>query len=871
MQGQKPSARRLAGAGDRSGRSRTWALLFAVGTLLLAACDPPPSPSAHVSGEEAASPALSSNPSNGPWFTDVTSASGIDFTHESGARGKKYNPETFGPGAGWIDADTDGQLDLLLVNGTTLEGAPDPEVTPALYRNLGGGRFANVTKAAGLDFPFYGMGFSRADVDSDGDPDILLYGLHGVRLLENDGGRFRDATHASGLDSASGWIGGVAFFDFDRDGVLDLFIGRYVTWSPEREEGVDCSFGTAEKKYCPVAAFPASPPLLFRGRGDGKFVDASEVAGLRELEGKVLGVAVEDVDRNGYPDLLVANDSVPNFLLLNQGDGSFVERGLESGFATDGNGAALAGMGIDTLWTDSGDLCVAIGNFSGEPTTFHVKGPEPFFSERSFGMGIGHETLGSVTFGLLLEDFDRDGEIDLAAVNGHVFDVEAITRIPYRQKPQVFRGTREGVFRELSAAQGGSWLDEARIGRALAAADFDGDGDLDFVTTANGGDVRLLRNDTPARDHHSLVIDLEGRESHRDAIGAEVELRLSGPDGERRVRRTRKASSSYLSQSTREIFAAWRDGERLVAIEVRWPRGRRESFHAPANARVKLIEGEGHAVDPATLGARRVEPDAAPSSPANAIVLRERAETAIEEGRLEDARENLEDAIAREPGDFVAHRRLLVVLYRLRDAAALESAVPRTVERFPSANLLVSHFAEVLRRDGYSELAARLYTEAGKIDPKRADIWTELGNIAFDRGRGEEAIRCYERALALHESIEALTNAGKALTLEGRREDAASYLERALALRADYAPALVTLGGIRVGEERYDEAKTLLERALRQSTAPRVELEAHGHLGILCARRGETDRAREHFTRVLELDPENEPARRALERLGAGS
>jgi hypothetical protein len=355
-------------------------------------------------------------------FTDVTAEAGIDSRHESGARGRLLNPETFGPGAGWLDYDGDGLPDLLLVNGNVLEGPPDPLATSRLSRNRGGGRFEDVTAAAGLAVPLYGMGFVSADIDGDGDQDVFLYGLHRSVLFENDGrGRFADATERAGLASAKGWVGAATFLDYDRDGVLDLFVGNYVAWTPASEDGLDCSFGTPRKRYCPVAAFPPSAPQLFRGRGDGSFVETTAAAGLAALKGKALGVMVEDYDGDGAPDLFVANDSVPNFLLRNRGDGTFEERGLDSGFALDPSGVAMAGMGIDSAWLpDGGPLIVAVGNFSGEPTTVHVQEGQDYFVERSMSLGVGRASLDRLTFGLRLLDLDLDGRLDLFTVNGHV-------------------------------------------------------------------------------------------------------------------------------------------------------------------------------------------------------------------------------------------------------------------------------------------------------------------------------------------------------------------------------------------------------------------------------------------------------------------
>ena len=546
-------------------------------------------------------------------LTDVTEEAGIDFEHEAGARGEMLNPETFGPGAGWFDHDGDGNIDLLFINGNLLRGEPDPAATPVLYRNLGNGRFQDVTREAGLAVPFYGMGFVSGDVDNDGDQDLFLYGLHRSMFFVNDGrGRFRETSSDSGLDGLDGWVGTACFFDYDRDGKLDLFVGNYVEWRPELEDGLDCFFGSPGKKYCAVAHFDPTSPQLFRGRGDGRFEETTRAAGLAELKGKALGVAAEDYDRDGDPDLFVANDSVPNFLLRNRGDGTFEDRGVESGFATDADGVPLAGMGIDTAWApDDGPLWVGIGNFSGEPTTLHVQEGVEYFIEKSFALGLGQSTTDKVTFGLLLYDHNLDGVLDLAIANGHVFDVEAVTRVPYRQPAQIFlgQGWEKLVPARFDAA---GFLSRPVLGRALAYADYDGDGDLDLVLAENQGRVHLLRNDLPAPRRYARI-DLQGTDSVRDGTGAEVTLRTRRggvpasvpPSGrssrgtnavERSFRRTRKASSSYLSQSESELTFGLGPGEEPIEAEVAWPSDRREVFRdVPTGREWLLVEGSGKA------------------------------------------------------------------------------------------------------------------------------------------------------------------------------------------------------------------------------------------------------------------------------------
>jgi tetratricopeptide (TPR) repeat protein len=811
-------------------------------------------------------------------LTDVTREAGIRFRHEAGARGEMLNPETFGPGAGWLDHDGDGRIDLLLVNGNLLRGAPDPAFVPALYRNLGGGRFADVTREAGLAVPFYGMGFVAADCDNDGDQDVFLYGLHRSVLFENaGGGRFRDVTDASGLAGLDGWVGAAAFLDYDRDGLLDLFVGSYVRWRPELEEGLDCTFGAGPKKYCPVASFDATPPRLFRGRGGGVFEETTAAAGLAGLAGKALGVAVEDYDRDGYPDLFVANDSVPNFLLHNRRDGSFHDRGIESGFATDADGAALAGMGIDTAWLPGGGpLLVGVGNFSGEPTTLHVQEGAEYFVESSFTAGIARATLQKVTFGLLLRDLDLDGEVDLAIANGHVFDVEALTRVPYRQEAQVFLGRGGGRFEEAAPAGAGDFLARPLLGRALAAADYDGDGDLDLVITENQGPAHLLRNDIPG-PRRWVRVGLRGTRSARDAIGAEVTLRTSA----RSRRQTRKSASSYLGQSEPQLTFGCLAGETPLALHVAWPSGRSEVFAgAPLGREVLLVEGTGLEEEgPAAAGvagAAGAGPGAAGSgaagaAPPSSLAERRRGLELLAAGRFEEAAEAFERAMAADPWDLVAHRSHLVAVSRTAGARERVEARVREIARaFPSANLLVSHFALVLRAEGHVALAERLFLEASRLDPRRPDIWLDLADLAYDRGERAGALALYQRVLALEPShTVALANAGKIHALHKDLARARELLEKALELRPGFASALSTLGGVFIEEGELERAEAALLEALRSVAADDVatRLTIHGNLGILHVKRREHGRAAAEFEKVLELDPEDRQAREVLERL----
>jgi tetratricopeptide (TPR) repeat protein len=799
-------------------------------------------------------------------LTDVTDAAGISFRHEAGARGKLWNPETFGPGAGWLDFDGDGRQDLLLVNGNVFEGEPDPRAVPALYRNLGGGRFEDVTERAGLAVPMYGMGFVSADTDNDGDQDVLIHGVHRSLYHLNDGqGVFREATEASGLARLRGWVGAAAFLDVDLDGILDLFIGNYVQWSPEREEGADCTFGTGRKKYCPVALFPPSAPQLFRGEGDGRFVETTAAAGLAGLRGKALGVVVEDYDRDGDPDIFVANDSVPNFLLRNLGGGRFEDRGVESGFATGADGAAFAGMGIDSAWSPGGGaLHLAVGNFSGEPTTYYVQEAGEYFIESSAAFGIAPATLDRVTFGLLLEDMDLDGRQDLILVNGHVFDVEDILRVPYRQRAQVFLGRAGGRFEEARPQGPGHFLDRPIIGRALAACDHDDDGDLDLVVTENQGRAILLRNDCPG-PRRFVRIDLRGTASNRDALGAEVTLEATGPAGKTAVRRTRKGASSYLSQSDRRLTFGLAPDATSCAAEVRWPSGLRERFADVAIGRESLlVEGRGEPVAAAPPGTERRDSTAG----AQSVDARGRGLDHLRAGRLAEAARDLDEAVRLAPDDLTAHRARLTALARAGRAEEAETAAREAMERFPDANVLVAHFAVVLREAGHAGLAGRFFAEAARLDPRRVDVWLALGNIAFDGKAFDEALGHYGRALELKpDSVEALANSGKVHVIRKDLARAVPLLEKALEIQPDSATALSTLGAVRIEEGDLDRAEALLDRAVKTARARETLLSAWGNLGILHLRRRDRARAIECFERVLELDPEDRQARAALDRL----
>jgi enediyne biosynthesis protein E4 len=508
-------------------------------------------------------------------FTNVTEPAGLRFNHDAGATGDKWYPETIGSGGGFFDYDGDGRVDTLLINGRHWpHSRQPPEPSMRLYRNLGDGTFADMTAAAGLDIPLYGMGFTAADYDNDGDQDLLVTGyLQHLFFVNNGDGTFREATAEVGIHTGK-WGTAAAFFDYDRDGFLDLVIGNYVDWDADKEKGLDCTYGTPAKDYCGVRYFRGQGLTLYRNLRNGRFAEVTPAVGIEAKDAKVLGITVLDVDDDGWPDLFVANDTTPSLVFRNRGDGTFEEVGERTGVVLDTGGLAFAGMGVDAAYVkNDGQLCIAIGNFAGEPTTLHcqVRSGSSYasdlFAEMSQWAGIGKATLRSVTFGLFFVDIDLDGFDDLFMVNGHVFNEERLRNIPYAQRPQLFRNLGTGQFEEIVPAEG-TPLALRLIGRGAAYGDYDGDGDLDILLTTNQGPAYVLRNDTP-RQAHFLRLKLQGTRSNRDGIGAKVRVYTANGVLHKMVR----TGSSYLSQNELPLTFGLGSSTAIERVKISWPSG----------------------------------------------------------------------------------------------------------------------------------------------------------------------------------------------------------------------------------------------------------------------------------------------------------
>ncbi len=522
-------------------------------------------------------------------FVEVTEAAGIRFVHENGAFGEKYLPETMGSGVAFFDADGDADQDLLFVNSRRWPGHRSaPEPTAALYLNRGDGTFEDATAGSGLDTPFYGIGAAIADYDADGDQDIYLTALGPNRLLENTGdGVFREAPHAASV-AHPGFSSGATWFDADGDGDLDLFLLNYVEWSIE--EDIFCALDGVNKSYCTPESYNGASAVLYRNDGPEGFTDVTQAAGLFNPRGKGLGVAVLDFDGDGFSDLAVANDTQPNYLYRNLGDGRFEDAGVLAGIAFAENGAARGAMGIDASDYDGdGQTDLVIGNFSNEMVSLYHNEGVGFFIDQAPVSEIGRNSLLTLAFGAFFFDYDLDGRQDIFVANGHVENdiADVQQRVAYRQPPHLFRNRGDGGFDEVTAASPD--LARPMVARGAAFGDIDGDGDPDLILSENGGPARLFRNDGGERNGW-IGFRLRGENSNRDGIGAKITLVIEDGGMTRIETRVVKSATGYASQNQLAAIFGLGPVGRAVSARVVWPSGARSEIEAPAIRQVLLVE-----------------------------------------------------------------------------------------------------------------------------------------------------------------------------------------------------------------------------------------------------------------------------------------
>jgi len=526
-------------------------------------------------------------------FRDVTPQAGIHFLHNNGAFGTKYLPETMGPGVAFIDYDDDGWPDIFLVNGMDWPGHLRKHSTPKLYHNNHDGTFTDATRKAGLDIELYGMGVAVGDYDNDGNDDLFVTAYGQNHLFHNNGnGTFADVTQKAGLQGPKGFSTSAAWVDYDKDGHLDLVVGNYVQWTPETD--LYCTLDGKSKSYCTPESYKGTAVRLWHNRGNGTFEDVSQKAGLGDATSKTLGVAVLDYDNDGWPDLLFSNDTQPNKLYRNNGNGTFSERAVVAGVAFSEDGVARAGMGVDSADYDhSGYSSVLITNFSNQMVSLYHNEGKGLFVDEAPRSEIGRASLLTLGFGCFFFDYDLDGWPDVFIANGHIdADIQKVqANVTYAMAPHLFRNVGKGKFVEVTNSMGAAFA-SPRVGRGAAYADINNDGRLDLLLSANGGPVYLFRNEAqgPAASNRSLRIKLIGTKSNRDGIGAVVKLTA---DGDTQTK-TLHSGSSYLSASELVLTFGLGQRDKADSIEVRWPSGQLDRLPgAAAGATLSITEAKG--------------------------------------------------------------------------------------------------------------------------------------------------------------------------------------------------------------------------------------------------------------------------------------
>jgi hypothetical protein len=581
----------MASVLNRSRRGFLRRFVATIALLAAAGCTRRPAVSPRTEALQVLPPGVA-RPGGKPVFVDATEAAGLHFVHNSGSFGKKYLPETMGSGVCVLDYDGDGWPDLLFVNSADWPEHHIRTTPPSLYRNNHDGTFSDTTRAAGLDREMYGMGCAAGDYDNDGHEDLYLTALGGSHLFRNLGnGRFADVTDDSRL-RGGGFPTAALWFDYDNDGKLDLFVSHYVEWTEASDQF--CTLDGTHKSYCTPELYKGETSRLYHNLGGGRFEDVTARSGIEDRTGKSLGVAMLDYDDDGYIDLFVANDTQPDKLYHNNGDGTFTDAAFTAGVAFSEAGKTRAGMGTDASDYDrSGRQGILVGNFSNESLALYHNDGGGLFSERSRSAGIAGPSAKYLTFGTFFFDYDLDGLPDIFAANGHVADDVNVTQaaIHYAEPALLFKGLPGGRFADESDSSG-SALTVPAVARGAAFLDYDGDGDLDVVTSPSNGAARLLRNDNGnARD--MLRVRVVGTKSNRDGIGARVVVTVPGRGS---LLEMVRSGSSYMSQSEMVLtfgLGAPASG-RSVSVEVTWPSHIRDAVSGVApNQEITIEEGRG--------------------------------------------------------------------------------------------------------------------------------------------------------------------------------------------------------------------------------------------------------------------------------------
>ena len=541
---------------------------------------------------------LAQNPPASPiTFQDVTRSAGIHFVHNNGAFGKMWLPEAMGSGVAFIDYNNDGWPDVLLINGTDWPGHGNHHTFMALYRNNRNGTFTDVTRQAGLDVEMYGMGVAVGDYNNDGCDDIFVTALGQSHLFRNNcNGTFTDVTKQAGLWGHDEFSTSAAWVDYDHDGFLDLLVANYVQWTPRTD--IYCTLDGRTKSYCTPQSYKGVSLRLWHNNGNGTFTDVTKQAGLYDPTSKSLGITVFDANNDGWPDIFVSNDTEPNKLYINNGNGTFTERAVMSGVGFSEDGIARAGMGTAAADYDhSGHASILVSNFSNQMLALYHNEGNGLFVDEAPHSEIGHASLLTLGFGCFFFDYNNDGWPDIFVANGHIQqDIQSVQRqVHYAEPPLLFRNLGGGKFSDVTP-QMGSTFNLPRVARGAAYADVYNNGKLDILISTNSGTVALFRNEAGA--NHSVRIKLVGTKSNRDGIGSNVRVTSGSMTQDKML----TSGSSYLSSS--ELVLTFGLAQNTVAqdVEIRWPSGHLDKLSSvSAGQTITVKEGSG------IIAARRYE------------------------------------------------------------------------------------------------------------------------------------------------------------------------------------------------------------------------------------------------------------------------
>jgi enediyne biosynthesis protein E4 len=544
-----------------------------------------------------ASEKTSANPFN-VQFRDVTKASGIHFHHERAASDQKLYTETMGAGVAWIDYNQDGLLDAFFVNsGYTPYFHPEKAPQPALYRNNGDGTFTDVTEQAGIhtDGTFF-FGVAVADFDNDGFPDIYMTGYrHSVLYHNNGNGTFTDVTAKAGVGDDGAWATAAGWFDYDRDGNLDLLVTNYVKF--DEDHPVSCGENKpGYRAYCHPDSFPGNSPRLFHNNGDGTFTDVTKKAGLLNNDGKSLGVVLADLNNDGWPDIFVANDTQRNFLYLNNGDGTFRDVSYTSGAGFSEDGKPEAGMSADAADVrNTGLYDLYVSHLDFELNRYYRNNGDGTFTDATIPSGLGQTNYRNSSFGARFFDFDNDGWRDVLVTNGHILDNIALYHpsVTYAEERKLYRNMGNGKFADVTSTQDAAFR-APRVGRGLAIGDYDNDGWLDVLVSNNGEDAQLFRNEggseAVGKKNHWLGVHLIGTKSNRDGIGAALKITAEDFVSYDQA----KGGMSYCSAQDPRIHFGLGGHTKVDTLEISWPSGTHEVIRdIGADQIVTIQEGKG--------------------------------------------------------------------------------------------------------------------------------------------------------------------------------------------------------------------------------------------------------------------------------------